>query len=79
MPFGRGWGRGFGFRGYSPPWPYVGRGRAYPGAGRTVNLGLRLMPRMGITATAGPTPHMVCHKDIGTDIHIMAILIDNKK
>jgi hypothetical protein len=58
-------------------WP--GEGRACPGAGRTVNLGLRLMPRMGITATAGPTPHMVCHKDIGTDIHIMAILIDNKK
>jgi hypothetical protein len=23
MPFGR----GFGFRGWSPPWPYVGRGR----------------------------------------------------
>jgi len=22
-----GMGRGFGFRGYSPPWPYVGRGR----------------------------------------------------
>jgi hypothetical protein len=32
-----GYGRGFGFRGSSPPWPYVGRGRgglprcAYPG------------------------------------------------
>lgn len=25
--FGRGGGRGFGFRGSSPPWPYVGRGR----------------------------------------------------
>lgn len=31
------YGRGFGFRGYSPPWPYVGRGRgglprcSYPG------------------------------------------------
>jgi hypothetical protein len=24
---GRGGGRGFGFRGSSPPWPYVGRGR----------------------------------------------------
>ena len=22
-----GFGRGFGFRGWSPPWPYVGRGR----------------------------------------------------
>ena len=44
MLFGRGWfswrsrGRGFGFRGASPPWPYVGRGRGglprcwYPGA-----------------------------------------------
>lgn len=35
MPYGR----GFGFRGSSPPWPYVGRGRggmprcAYPGFG----------------------------------------------
>ena len=29
MPYGQGSGRGwgFGFRGYSPPWPYVGRGR----------------------------------------------------
>jgi len=32
------YGRGFGFRGASPPWPYVGRGRGglprcwYPGA-----------------------------------------------
>jgi len=32
-----GYGRGLGFRGYSPPWPYIGRGRgglsrcAYPG------------------------------------------------
>lgn len=24
---GIGWGMGFGFRGYSPPWPYVGIGR----------------------------------------------------
>jgi hypothetical protein len=37
MPRGLGFGRGFGFRGSSPPWPYVGRGRgglprcAYPG------------------------------------------------
>ena len=34
------YGRGFGFRGSSPPWPYVGRGRGglprcrYPGTGR---------------------------------------------
>lgn len=27
MPYGFGRGMGFGFRGYSPPWPYVGRGR----------------------------------------------------
>lgn len=33
----QGYGRGFGFRGASPPWPYVGRGRGglprcrYPG------------------------------------------------
>jgi hypothetical protein len=27
MPYGFGYGRGFGFRGSSPPWPYVGRGR----------------------------------------------------
>jgi hypothetical protein len=35
----RGYGRGFGFRGSSPPWPYVGQGRGglprcwYPGLG----------------------------------------------
>lgn len=35
MPYG--YGQGFGFRGASPPWPYVGRGRGglprcgYPG------------------------------------------------
>jgi len=29
MPYGQrlGMGWGFGFRGYSPPWPYIGRGR----------------------------------------------------
>jgi hypothetical protein len=29
MPYGTwfGTGRGFGFGGYSPPWPYIGRGR----------------------------------------------------
>ncbi|MFC1949084.1 DUF5320 family protein [Chloroflexota bacterium] len=42
-----GYGRGFGFRGASPPWPYVGRGRGglprcgYPGlAGRAFGYGL---------------------------------------
>jgi hypothetical protein len=45
MPYGFGAGRGFGFRGSSPPWPYVGRGRgglprcAYPGAGAAVRWG----------------------------------------
>lgn len=27
MPYGSGFGRGCGFRGYSPPWPNVGQGR----------------------------------------------------
>ncbi|MFA4916509.1 MAG: hypothetical protein WC560_07550 [Syntrophales bacterium] len=27
MTYGRGFGRGFGFRGNSPPWPYIGLGR----------------------------------------------------
>jgi len=27
MRYGTGFGRGFGFRGDSPAWPYVGRGR----------------------------------------------------
>jgi len=27
MPYGMGFGRGFRFRGGSPAWPYVGRGR----------------------------------------------------
>ena len=41
-----GQGRGFGFRGSSPPWPYVGRGRgglprcSYPGLSRGVPYGM---------------------------------------
>jgi hypothetical protein len=37
MPYRYGYGMGYGFRGASPPWPYVGRGRGgmprcwYPG------------------------------------------------
>lgn len=27
MPYRRGYGRGFGFRGYTPPWPCIGWGR----------------------------------------------------
>lgn len=27
MPYGIGFCRGLGFRGYSPSWPYIGRGR----------------------------------------------------
>ncbi|MBW2311563.1 MAG: hypothetical protein JRF35_10915 [Deltaproteobacteria bacterium] len=45
----------------------AGVGAAFPGAGRIVNLGLRLMP------------HMECRKDIGIDIHTMGILTDNKR
>jgi len=46
-----GYGRGFGFRGSSPPWPYVGRGRGglprcwYPG-----------LPVAGVPYTA-PSPY----------------------
>ena len=42
--FGRGGGAGLGFRGASPAWPYVGRGRGglprcwYPGAGAAPGL-----------------------------------------
>ena len=46
MPYGYGaGGRGFGFRGSSPPWPYIGRGRgglprcAYPGASTVPQYG----------------------------------------
>jgi len=40
-----GYGRGFGFRGASPPWPYTGRGRGglprcwYPGTWGTPHYG----------------------------------------
>lgn len=40
-----GYGRGFGFRGASPPWPYIGRGRGglprcwYPGVWGTPTYG----------------------------------------
>jgi hypothetical protein len=61
MPNGRNFGRGFGFRGYSPPWPYEGRGRgglprcwayrpyppdAYPG-----------WPKAADTPSFGPSPN----------------------
>ena len=41
-----GYGRGFGFRGASPPWPYIGRGRGglprcrYPGLWETHPYGI---------------------------------------
>ncbi|MDY6892357.1 MAG: DUF5320 domain-containing protein [Chloroflexota bacterium] len=50
MPGRSGRGRGFGFRGSSPPWPYVGRGRgglprcAYPGAYEAVPRSFDWMP-----------------------------------
>lgn len=40
-----GFGRGFGFRGASPPWPYVGRGRG--GLPRCWYPGLYSMPTYG--------------------------------
>ena len=51
MPYGFGYGRGFGFRGSSPPWPYVGRGRG--GLPRCGYYGAYAAPPY----TPGPTPY----------------------
>ncbi len=51
MPYGFGYGRGFGFRGSSPPWPYVGRGRG--GLPRCGYYGAYAAP----PSTPGPTPY----------------------
>jgi len=52
MTYGQ--GRGFGFRGTAPAWPYVGRGRgglprcAYPGLQRGVPYGGTSFPNTGL-------------------------------
>jgi hypothetical protein len=43
MQYRTGFGRGFGFRGSSPAWPYVGRGRG--GLSRCMALGLQDNPQ----------------------------------
>jgi NAD-dependent dihydropyrimidine dehydrogenase PreA subunit len=55
--YGRGGGWGFGFRGASPPWPYVGRGRGglprcwYPGLFTTpTSVSYGGYPGWGVTA-----------------------------
>lgn len=66
-----GYGRGFGFRGASPPWPYVGRGRG--GLPRCWHLGAVMAPA-GAPALYGgypvwePTsysPQMPKHQQLG--------------
>ena len=47
-----GFGRGFGFRGWSPPWPFVGRGR---GMGMGGGMGARMMPPVSPTPQS-PAP-----------------------
>jgi hypothetical protein len=43
MQYGTGFGRGFGFRVYSPAWPYIGRGRG--GLPRCLAYGLPYNPQ----------------------------------
>jgi len=37
------------------------------------------MPGMKLMVFPGPTPHTACHKDIGIDILIMAMLTDYRE
>ena len=46
-----GFGRGFGFRGWSPPWPFVGSGR---GMGRGMGMGGGM--GAGMMPPVSPTP-----------------------
>lgn len=61
-----GMGRGFGFGGYSPPWPYVGRGRGglprcwaygpgYPSGPVNPDYGMMYSYQGGFAAPAMPT------------------------
>lgn len=43
MQYGMGFSRGFGFRGYSPAWPYAGRGRG--GLPRCMAFGIQYNPQ----------------------------------
>lgn len=62
--FGYGGGRGFGFRGSSPPWPYVGLGRGglprcqYFAGAPNAQVAPRYAPYYGATLDIpyGPTP-----------------------
>ena len=53
MPYGTGYGMGFGFRGASPPWPYVGRGRG----GLPRCWAYAPPPYYGPQAGPGPVPY----------------------
>ena len=54
---GRGGGMGFGFRGASPPWPYVGRGRGgLPRCGYFIDSGIAPAPWSYHPAYYQPTP-----------------------
>jgi NAD-dependent dihydropyrimidine dehydrogenase PreA subunit len=55
---GGGWGSGFGFRGSSPPWPYVGRGRG--GLPRCYYPGL-----VGAAGYVPPTPQLGAESEVG--------------
>ena len=63
--FGRRGGRGFGFRGASPPWPYVGLGRGglprcsyfFSGAGAPAPWPYQLLPFYPGMPAAGYTPY----------------------
>jgi hypothetical protein len=52
-------GRGFGFRGTTPPWPYIGLGRGgLPRCGYQFNRGFGLFPATGappVSGNTGPT------------------------
>jgi hypothetical protein len=62
--FGRGGGMGFGFRGASPPWPYVGRGRGglprcgyFMGAAAPAGWSYRASPQPQTPAPGTYTPY----------------------
>ncbi len=76
MSNGMGFGRGFGFRGYSPVWPYVGRGRG--GLPRCMALGLQYSPQAIGQQTAEPVTEISLLKNQAQNLKHQLDLIESR-
>ena len=70
-----GFGRGFGFRGSSPAWPYVGRGRG--GLPRCMAFGLQYNPQAIGQQTAEPETEISLLKNQAQNLKHQLDLIES--